>query len=490
MLKKTALIRTDEFLEISQVKKILPSDFALSDQQRNSLMEFWSNWLEDNPEKLPIQAVYSQLCRFILGGQTDFYATHQKLKTFKPQSLEHTKLLYGSLWQDKWNSLVQKKAICKKTTEQLSRDFFKRSYVKKHLNTQLLDDKILDEVKQLFHNFDLQVINNNIGLVCDLIKYYQPDLVSRMNTCRNNSPNSREYLTARYAGNQNLIDSLSQRRQQQRRRNLKSTLDYWLNQCFDLDTATQMRNQHQRGLLYKAREVMALSPEKMAFKLDYWINKGLTETQAKEVLAQKNLRDLAFFMDRYGNDLGILKYSQMIQKRKDTFDNKPPEVKERINKSKGKTFQQLVDKHGHDKAYEIIASRCHLPDTVSRESCVFFKKLDLMLGDLSALSVTGYKGNERWVLSDGKIYFVDYFLHGKVIEYYGSFWHADPRLFESADIHPVMKKTVSEIWLADKHRIDAIEKTGYSCLTVWSLNVLNNIDQELHRCFKFLIGDK
>lgn len=489
MNRKTAQARTDEFLKVAEVKKILPPDFVLSERQLNSLKEFWTKWLADNPEKVPIQALYAQLCRFLLGGQTDFYTTHQKLKTLRPNTLEHTQLLYGSLWQEQWNSCIKKKSVCKKTTEQLACDFFKRSFVKKYLNNQLIDDKMQHEVKKLFDHFDQQVITNNIALVCDLIKHYQPDLVRRMNICRNNSPHSKEYLAARYGNNQNIIEAHIKKLQQQRRRNLKGTLDYWLDQGLDIDAAGQMRNQHQRDLLCKARDVMAASPEKMAFKLEYWINKGLTETQAKEVLAQKNLRDLTFFVDRYGNDLGILKYYQMIQKRKDTFDSKPPEVKARINKSKGKTFQQLVDRHGHDKASEIIASRCSFKDTISRESREFFKKLDLLLGDKSALSVTGYKGSERWILNDGKIYFVDYFLNGKVIEYHGSFWHADPRVFESSDIHPVTGKTASEIWSSDKKRIDAILKTGYSCLTVWSLNVLDNMDQELQKCLRFLTGD-
>jgi len=45
-------------------------------------------------------------------------------------------------------------------------------------------------------------------------------------------------------------------------------------------------------------------------------------------------------------------------------------------------------------------------------------------------------GGEKYFYIDGKVYYVDLYdpLTGKVIEFYGSYWHADPKSYTPKDV--------------------------------------------------------
>lgn len=177
----------------------------------------------------------------------------------------------------------------------------------------------------------------------------------------------------------------------------------------------------------------------------------------------------------------------MISKRNLTWYSRSEEERFKINKTKGKTFNELVAIHGKMKAIEIIKAKTINNSVVSKESMNFFIQLDSLLGDKANSSVTGYKGPERFVLSDKKIMFVDYYLYGKIIEYYGSFWHADDRLFSKTDMHPVLGITCEDVQKRDQNRVDILRKLNYKVLTLWSYDV--NIDKfaQLSRAFNFLM---
>lgn len=66
-------------------------------------------------------------------------------------------------------------------------------------------------------------------------------------------------------------------------------------------------------------------------------------------------------------------------------------------------------------------------------------------------------------------YIVDIINDKKIIEFYGDFWHANPRCFESDDKIKAfsINKTAEEIWTHDKQRIDFLESIGYSVLIIW-----------------------
>lgn len=53
-----------------------------------------------------------------------------------------------------------------------------------------------------------------------------------------------------------------------------------------------------------------------------------------------------------------------------------------------------------------------------------------------------------------------------IIEFYGNYWHANPKLFKAEDIfHHKLK--AKDIWKKDKERINILKNNGFKILIVW-----------------------
>lgn len=66
-------------------------------------------------------------------------------------------------------------------------------------------------------------------------------------------------------------------------------------------------------------------------------------------------------------------------------------------------------------------------------------------------------------------YVVDVLHNRKIIEFYGDFWHANPKFYSDNDFIKSfsINKTVGEIWANDNYRIEMLKKMGYSVLIIW-----------------------
>jgi len=66
-------------------------------------------------------------------------------------------------------------------------------------------------------------------------------------------------------------------------------------------------------------------------------------------------------------------------------------------------------------------------------------------------------------------YVVDILHDKKIIEFYGDFWHANPKIYSGNEYIKSfsINKTANEIWLKDNDRIDSLKKLGYDVLIIW-----------------------
>lgn len=122
-------------------------------------------------------------------------------------------------------------------------------------------------------------------------------------------------------------------------------------------------------------------------------------------------------------------------------------------------------------------------------SCNRSKMQEELLKDIE--KIYGDKAPIRTIrLENGKYLFPDIFLDkiGLVIEFYGDYWHANPKLFKPTDIvHH--KLTAKEIWDKDNERIrkfnDAIDESDnpvdYRTEIVWQSDYINNKKQVLEK---------
>jgi G:T-mismatch repair DNA endonuclease (very short patch repair protein) len=54
-----------------------------------------------------------------------------------------------------------------------------------------------------------------------------------------------------------------------------------------------------------------------------------------------------------------------------------------------------------------------------------------------------------------------------VLEYYGTYWHCDPRKYEATYYNQKINKTASQVWQHDLLREESIKEHGYKLIVIW-----------------------
>ena len=114
--------------------------------------------------------------------------------------------------------------------------------------------------------------------------------------------------------------------QEKHKNKSKQTLDNMIKRYGEIEGEIKWNDYKQKQKLSSMRTI------------GYWIKKGYSDIEAKAKLTEYQIRDLSWFVKKYGKEMGKIKYID-CQKRK------------------GKTKGQLVSKFGKQKANEILESR-------------------------------------------------------------------------------------------------------------------------------------
>jgi len=159
------------------------------------------------------------------------------------------------------------------------------------------------------------------------------------------------------------------------------------------------------------------------------------------------------------------------------------------------SLSYFVTKYGPKIGNEKYRARClkiavsSSKITYSKMSSELFDKIKGRIPDLFY-----YGPNEMtWGVSKEynipqKVICPDLFYKGKIIEFNGDVFHANPAKFEATDCpHPFRKDlTASEIWSIDAHRYAYYEKKEYNLLVVWEADYVTNPERIILECQKFL----
>lgn len=176
-------------------------------------------------------------------------------------------------------------------------------------------------------------------------------------------------------------------------------------------------------------------------------------------------------------------FDKILKKRKETWMRKTPEERKTINKSRGKTYKELVEKHGEKRATRIIDERCKAFKTRnwSKISKRLFEKLEKKIG-----KDCFYAENEKLFVIDNKIYYADFWDGDKfIIEFFGDTFHANPAYFSENDKpNPFNNLTTKEIWGADKERIETFTNKGYNVFIVWEKDFRENENLAVTQLYK------
>lgn len=201
-------------------------------------------------------------------------------------------------------------------------------------------------------------------------------------------------------------------------------------------------------------------------RLEYWINKGFSEDEAR---VQLQNRQRTFSLDICIQKHGEEKGKEIWKKRQEVWQASYYD----------KTDEELQDMFRRKNIFT---------NGTSKPAHRLFKYLELS----SAKYEDGADNREAVIATvSGKRYSVDYYLPyaKKIIEFYGDLWHGNPELY-GADEHPIYwslhSKTAEEMWANDKMKIDDIVNSGYQVLVVWENDFKTNQQATIQKCKDFL----
>lgn len=83
---------------------------------------------------------------------------------------------------------------------------------------------------------------------------------------------------------------------------------------------------------------------------------------------------------------------------------------------------------------------------------------------------------EKRVYENEKEYYADIvsFDAKLIIEFYGDYWHCNPKKYSENFFHQVKKKSATDIWSEDKKRLETISSFGYRILIIWEEEFKND----------------
>jgi very-short-patch-repair endonuclease len=181
------------------------------------------------------------------------------------------------------------------------------------------------------------------------------------------------------------------------------------------------------------------------YSIDYWLGKGLAYEDALKSLVS------------YKNSISPMRVEFWMRKG---FD---------INESK-----KIISNQGKLGAVSTLKNL--------NGSCVsILEKRIFELLDNSNLSQQIFIGPYAYDIGSKKL--------KKLIEINGTYWHADPRVYNSCDLM-FGTRIAHEVWSRDFEKKSYAEKHGYQVHVVWELDFCKNPNQTIDLINKFLKGDE
>ena len=236
--------------------------------------------------------------------------------------------------------------------------------------------------------------------------------------------------------------------------------------CIDYEGLSEEETNQRIKEIQKKQADGRENGEGYTTRLEYWINKGFSEDEAKIQL--KN-RQRTFSLDicimKYGQEAGMQRWKERQTLWLKSYNDKTDEEMQDIFRRKN-----IFTKGTSKPAVALFTSINH--PTAKFE--------DMNDNHESAIAT---------VL--GKKYSVDFCVHEtkKIIEYYGDVWHGNPLMYE-AEEQPIFwsihSKTAEQMWASDKAKTDDLINSGYEVMVVWGYDYLTDQQATIQKCKDFL----
>ena len=95
------------------------------------------------------------------------------------------------------------------------------------------------------------------------------------------------------------------------------------------------------------------------------------------------------------------------------------------------------------------------------------------------------KNNKTIIISEGT-FNVDIIFNNKIIEYYGDYFHCNPKVYSPTYFNKKLNLTSQQKWEKDEFRKNSLQKNGYTLLIIWEKDYNENKEEVINKCKNFL----
>ena len=241
--------------------------------------------------------------------------------------------------------------------------------------------------------------------------------------------------------------------------------------------------------------------------VEYWLNKGFNEEESVVKVSEYQKENSTKYIEKWKNKKDTYKYKKQRNVNIEYYLDKGFSIIDSKNMLKERqttfTLEKCIIKHGLDKGTEVYNKRQKewSKKMFNENTCmstgrsmIADKFVEELIKEINNETITNqflYGNNEKFIYDNiekkGKRYDLCY--DKKIIEFYGDFWHSNPKIFDGNDIHRIKKIKCSEIWQFDKRKVDSAKEHNYEILIIWESEYINNQVEIIKKCKKFLINE-
>lgn len=217
--------------------------------------------------------------------------------------------------------------------------------------------------------------------------------------------------------------------------------EFYIEKGYSEEEALAIVQSRKTKAAENSHEVMRQSPEKNPTNIAYYLAKGMNEEESKEALSNRQRTfTLEKCIEKHGEEEGTRIWQERQDKWQATLKSKSPEEIQEINRKK------------------VVNSRTAMGTSSTKE-----KELIAILSVYYNIDI-----EQQFYIADGDIIRTyDGKYKNVIIEFHGTYWHCDPRVFPEDYFHETKKVTAKELWEYDEQKRLLAEKHGYTIFVVW-----------------------
>ena len=251
---------------------------------------------------------------------------------------------------------------------------------------------------------------------------------------------------------------------------------------------------------YGKEKADAILRQRSQLCVEYWIEKGFNEEEAKEKISQ--------LQKKYG-DIGAKKFTRKYSCKCIEYwiekGYNEEEAKEKIS-SHQSTFslEKCIKKYGVEKGTKKWEERQKKWQTTLHKNHnlhVGFSQISQELFDILNKQMEnndyifyGSKNQEYSINENNKNYIYDFcdLDKRKIIEFNGDIYHGNPKFYSETDTpNPFNRqKTCKEIWEYDEIKKNIAVKHNFDFLTIWENEYREQKEETIKKCLNFLNNEE